>query len=174
MDEVMVKPVQIGSLYAALARQFARQRLLNAMTVTAPSLTPDSEHGQEGIGEPLLDEIQLIELMALDLVNQAFLDGIEQIRALTGRLSTSAAADDVESAHGALHLLLGVTGSIGAKALHQYAKQIYPEVIGGEWPTEADWLTRICTLSDRTVEALQKYYRSSRARPDHRDALSKG
>jgi two-component system CAI-1 autoinducer sensor kinase/phosphatase CqsS len=175
MDEVMVKPVQIGSLYAALARQFARQRVLNAMTTAEPSLMPDTDHAHElGIGEPLLDEIQLIELVALDLVDQAFLDGIEQIRALMARISTSAAADDIESAHGALHLLLGVTGSIGAKALHQYAKQIYPEVVGGEWPTEPDWLTRICTLSDHSVEALQKYYRSSKARPDHRDALSKG
>ncbi|MFP3758578.1 hybrid sensor histidine kinase/response regulator, partial [Cupriavidus sp. SIMBA_020] len=85
----------------------------------------------------LLDEKHLDELVALDLLDQTFVNGIEQIRLLVARLATSAAAHDLKSTHEALHLLLGVSGNIGAKALHQFARQIYPRMIEGEWPVEA-------------------------------------
>jgi two-component system, CAI-1 autoinducer sensor kinase/phosphatase CqsS len=171
MNEVMIKPVQIGSLYTALARQLARQRVLNVVTKADPrdmSVTPVREISAIAEG-PLLDDKQLNELAALDMLDETFHDGIEQIRVLVVRIATGAAARDLESTHGALHLLLGVTGNIGAKALHQFARQITPRMVEGHWPAEADWLDRISTLSDRSVDALQQYFASAKARRDHRD-----
>ena len=177
MNEVMIKPVQVGSLYACLARQFAQQRGLacagegRSISNSRPARSASPPTVAEG---DLLDEKHLEELMALDLLDQSFLNGIEQIRVLVAQLTISVAARDLESTHGALHLLLGVSGNIGAKALHQFTRQIYPRVVEGQWPSEADWLARICVLGERSADALQTYFDSAKARRDHRDVLSDG
>ena len=175
MNEVMVKPVLVGSLYGSLARQFSQQRGdLNAPAkedLIQPSAKPIGKLStiEEG---GLLDEKHLEELAALDLLDQSFLNGIEQIRSLVARLPISAAALDLESMHGELHLLLGISGNIGAKALHQFARQIYPRIVEGQWPSEPDWLARICTLGTRSADALQTYFASDKASRDHRDVLN--
>ena len=176
MNEVMIKPVQVGSLYASLARQFAQQRTLHA-----PAKADLSQTLASPIGKPaavaegdLLDKKHLEELMALDLLDQSFLNGIEQIRVLMAQLTISVTARDLQSARGVLHLLLGVSGNIGAKGLHQFTRQIYPRVVEGAWPSEADWLARICVLGERSANALETYFDSAKARRDHRDVLSDG
>lgn len=165
MNEVMTKPAQVGALYAALARQFARQRLEHAREDGLSAHEDALPAGKlASLNEgPLLDEKHLQELVALDLLDQTFLNGIEQIRATVAKLATSVAARDFDSTREALHLLLGVSGNIGAKALHQFVRQIYPRVLEGEWPAEADWLARICSLSDRSAPALQTYFASAKA-----------
>jgi CheY-like chemotaxis protein len=174
MNEVMTKPAQIGALYAALARQFARHRVNHGVADTAPSPENTLPAGKlaalhEG---PLLDEKHLQELVALDLLDQTFLNGIEQIRSTVAQLAASVSARDFDATRDALHVLLGVSGNIGAKALHQFVRQIYPRVLEGEWPAEADWLARICSLSDRSAPALQTYFASAKAPDNHRKTLS--
>ncbi|PQV54533.1 histidine kinase/DNA gyrase B/HSP90-like ATPase [Paraburkholderia sp. BL21I4N1] len=174
MNEVMIKPVQIGSLYASLSRQFAQHRVANAPGRVEPAPLPEVRTAQsvplkEG---PLLDEKHLQELVALDLLDQTFLNGIDQIGLTVARLAVSVAARDLAATHGALHILLGVSGNIGAKALHQFVRQIYPRVVEGEWPTETDWLARVCSLSNRSAPALQTYFASVKAPRDHRDAIN--
>jgi CheY-like chemotaxis protein len=174
MNEVLIKPVQVGSLYACLARQFAQHRALNARGNAGPAHTSAAPVGKpapvkEG---PLLDEKHLQELVALDLLDQTFLNGIEQIRSTVAQLAASVAARDLASTRGTLHVLLGISGNIGANALHQFVRQIYPRVVEGEWPTEADWLARICSLSDRSAPALQTYFASAKAHRDDRDTQS--
>jgi len=194
MNEVMIKPVQAASLYACFARQFgaraapvtdAAQGTVETTGVAAPmnfttmpvvstaalAVPPLTQFDVIG-DESLLDEEHLEELAALDLLDESFVNGIEQIRSLVMRLGTSTEAVDIKAAHVALHALLGVSGNIGAKALHRFARQIYPRVIAGEWPLEADWLEQIRTLSARSIDALQHYYASAKTRRDHRDALS--
>jgi CheY-like chemotaxis protein len=179
MNEVMIKPVQAGSLYACLTRQFAPQRGLSTLSESSESAQQDLPAKAPPAAQPapiadddLLDEEHLEELVALDLLDESFVNGIEQIRSLIARLATSSAALDIKATHGALHVLLGVSGNIGAKALHGFARQIYPRVIEGEWPSEPDWLAHIGTLGTRSADALQRYYASAKTRRDHRDALS--
>jgi CheY-like chemotaxis protein/signal transduction histidine kinase len=176
MNEVMIKPVQAGSLYACLTRQFAPPRAPDAPDALAQQDLPAAPEAAGQLApipdDDLLDEEHLEELVALDLLDETFLNGIEQIRSLIARLTTSVAALDIKATHSALHVLLGVSGNIGAKALHRFARQIYPRVIDGEWPSEPDWLAHIGTLGARSADALQKYYASAKARQDHRDALS--
>ena len=66
----------------------------------------------------------------------------------------NAADRDIDAAHGALHVLLGASGNVGAKALHQFTRHIYPRMLEGEWPAESDWLERIDALSERSAEAF--------------------
>lgn len=166
MNEVMVKPVQVGALYASLSRQFARQRALQTPPVA--DALPESNarvYSPAPIEEiPLLDEKHLEELVTLDLLNKTLRHGIEQMRSTVTRLAASVAAGDLGDAHEALHLLLGVSGNIGATALHQFVRQIYPRVVGGEVLAEGDWLARICSLSDRSAEALETYFAAVKAR----------
>jgi two-component system, CAI-1 autoinducer sensor kinase/phosphatase CqsS len=163
MNEVVTKPVQVGALYAALARQFARQRVLNTLTkADSPlsSLTPTGAPSTTTQGE-LLDARQLDELASLDLLNETFLNGIAQIRSLAEQLSSGAQKRDIEAAHAALHRMLGVSGNIGALALHSLVRNNYPRLVDGQWPLEPDWLERIMALADRSAAALEAYFASA-------------
>jgi DNA polymerase III delta prime subunit len=97
---------------------------------------------------------------------------IEQIRGLLDRLRASVQALDLESTHGALHLLLGASGNIGAHALHQYARQIYPRIVEGDWPADPGWVNSLYALGARSADALQAYYVAATVRHDHRDLLN--
>jgi CheY-like chemotaxis protein len=183
MNEVMVKPVQVGSLYACLTRQFARQRGVGALAeaerpaASPASLAPDGSGASGASGDSsasgnrliaieesdLLDENHLGELAALGLLDESFETGIEQIHVLIARLGASVANRDLEAVHGALHLLLGTSGNIGAKALHRFTRQIYPRTLEGEWPAEPDWPARIDKLGERSADALRRHLASANA-----------
>jgi two-component system, CAI-1 autoinducer sensor kinase/phosphatase CqsS len=160
MNEVMTKPVRVGALYACLARQFAHSRVSNAPEkVDRPE--PSAERAAlppAATQDELLDDAHLEELATLDMLDQTFLKGIAQIRTILTQLAGSVEARDVKAAHVALHLLLGISGNIGAKALHQYVRQIYPRVLDGQWPLEADWFERVATLGNRSADALHEYF----------------
>jgi CheY-like chemotaxis protein len=197
MNEVMIKPVQVGALYACLTRQFAQQRsgsgtgsgsngsapaearrspvsakVPSSSSSAGPAALP-AQAASAGTGglavvreNDLLDATHLEELAALGLIDESFANGIEQIRALTSQLRANAADRDVDAAHGALHVLLGASGNVGAKALHQFTRHIYPRMLEGEWPAESDWLERIEALSERSADALYRYLASANAARD--------
>ena len=119
----------------------------------------------------LLDRHQLGELAALGLLDASFASGIEQLRALIAQLREHAAKGDLDAAHGALHLLLGASGNIGAKALHQFTRHIYPRTLEGAWPAEPDWLERIGELGERSAEALHRYLELASAGQGRRGPL---
>jgi two-component system, CAI-1 autoinducer sensor kinase/phosphatase CqsS len=163
MNEVVTKPVQVGALYAALARQFARQRVLNTLPKAdsaPPAGSPTGAPSTATEGE-LLDATQLDELARLDLLDQSFLNGIAQIRSLVVELSIDAHKHDIKAAHAALHRLLGVSGNIGAQALHAWVRHIYPRMVDGQWPVEQDWLERVTALAGRSADALEAYFASA-------------
>ncbi|QBR01064.1 response regulator [Paraburkholderia pallida] len=164
MNEVVTKPVQVGALYAALARQFARQRVLHTLTKadsSPDSLIPPHAEPIATDGE-LLDKEQLDELARLDLLDETFLNGITQIRSLLTQLSAAAEKQDIEAAHAALHRLLGVSGNMGAQALHALVRNVYPRLVAGQWPLEPDWIGRITALGERSADALQTYCASAK------------
>lgn len=162
MNEVMTKPVRVGALYACLARQFA-----HSLVATAPANRDRDSRAvpamRAGVAatvaeDDLLDEAHLEELVSLDMLDQTFLKGIAQIRSLLAQLAGSVEARDIRATHVTLHLLLGISGNIGAKALHLYVKQIYPRILDGQWPVEPDWFERISALGNRSADALHHYF----------------
>jgi two-component system, CAI-1 autoinducer sensor kinase/phosphatase CqsS len=163
MNEVVTKPVQVGALYGALARQFAQQRAVSVVTraVSSPaSPAPISALSIATEGD-LLDVRHLNELATLDLLEQSFVNGIGQIRSLVAQLSTNAQTRDIAAAYATLHRLLGVSGNIGAKALHAFVKEIYPQTTDGQWPVESDWLDQITVLGNSSADALEAFFASS-------------
>ncbi|CAB3698499.1 ATP-binding response regulator [Paraburkholderia rhynchosiae] len=174
MNEVMVKPVQVSSLYACLTRQFAQQRggRTPVEVERSPAVPASGELDNRLVAideSDLLDEHHLGELAALGLLDESFANGIEQIRLQIAQLGASVADRDLDATHSALHLLLGASGNIGAKALHQFARQIYPRTLEGKWPAEPDWLNRINRLGERSADALHRYLASANAGHAHPD-----
>ncbi len=158
MNDVLVKPVQAATLYASLMTHLARVH-------TPTHRTANADDAATGDGQPadenaLLDERHLDELVGLDMLDQTFLDGIAQLRALMGEIANGARLQDIEATHEALHRLLGVSGNIGAKALHTYGRRIYPPMVEGRWPLEPEWVERLGALGARSAEALEGYFAS--------------
>lgn len=172
MSEVMFKPVQLGTLYACVARHLARHKVLHttrlpvrtladrAHALVTPAVTPAAKPipDQE---TTLLDEQRLEELLQLDLLDQSFLNSIEQMRSTVARLNVSVPARDLDATYDSLHSLLGMSGNLGAMALHHYTRKIYPLIVSGEWPSDAGWLTHISALSERSAIALEAYFEST-------------
>lgn len=170
MNDVLVKPVQAATLYASLMTHLARVHTPAARVVTAAE---SATGGTGGMGNAhdahdaralderdLLDERHLDELVGLDMLDQTFTDGIAQLRALIAEIANGARAKDIEATHAALHRLLGVSGNIGAKALHAYGRRIYPSMVEGRWPLEPDWVECLGALGARSAEALDAYFES--------------
>ena len=174
MNEVMVKPVRVGTLYACLARQFALASAAQALEREGLAGAPAARAGVPVADGPeeLLDEAQLEELASLDMLDQSFVNGIAQIRALLTQLSAHARVRDPQAAQATLHRLLGVSGNIGARALHTYVKQIYPQVLEGQWPAQGDWSERMAALGARSADALQRYFDTATQARDQRDVTS--
>ncbi|QGZ64863.1 ATP-binding response regulator [Paraburkholderia acidisoli] len=171
MNEVLIKPVRVGALYTCLSRQFSqsaaavrgenvpREAVLHVAQAFEPDGIAMSEAAlQEADDSALLDEAHLEELASLDMLDPTFLKGIVQIRSLLEQLTTSVQADDIKSAHYTLHILLGISGNIGAKALHDHVRLIYPRVLEGQWPQDASWLAQVLALGKRSADALHRYF----------------
>ncbi|MFP6560103.1 response regulator [Paraburkholderia sp. B3] len=176
MNEVMIKPVRVGALYACLARQFALASASQALEREGVSASSAARAGMSVPDGPddLLDEAQLEELASLDMLDQSFVNGIAQIRVLLTQLPGQVRVRDRQAAQAALHRLLGVSGNIGARALHAYVKQIYPQVLDGQWPAQMDWPERMVALGARSADALQRYFdtATTTAIRDQRDVTS--
>jgi hypothetical protein len=158
MNDVLVKPVQAATLYASLMTHLAR---VHTPTVRVPPVAEAARNEAQVLDGPeLLDERHLDELVGLDMLDQTFLDGIAQLRALIAEITNVARAKDIEATHEALHRLLGVSGNIGAKALHAFGRRLYPSMVEGRWPLEPDWIERLGVLGGRSAEALDAYFES--------------
>ncbi|MEK6386149.1 MAG: response regulator [Paraburkholderia tropica] len=161
MDDVLVKPVQAAVLCAAVSTQIARLGAKASPASAEPAPLPPMVHDLTlPTGRELLDELQLGELTALGLIDQTFLDGVAQIRALVDELVRGARSMESEPAHTALHRLLGVSGNIGAKSLHAFGRTLYPRIVDGQWPLEPDWIEQIAALGKRSADALETYFDS--------------
>ncbi|HEV3427316.1 MAG TPA: response regulator [Paraburkholderia sp.] len=155
MNDVLVKPVQAATLYASLMTHLARVHAPAAGVAAHVSNDPQAADERD-----LLDERHLDELVGLDMLDQTFLDGIAQLRALVSEIANAARAQEIEATHAALHRLLGVSGNIGAKALHTYGRRLYPPMVEGRWPEEADWIECLAALGARSADALDAYFAS--------------
>lgn len=158
MNDVLVKPVQAATLYASLMTHLAR---VHTPAVRVPPVAESARNEVLALDErDLLDERHLDELVGLDMLDQTFLDGIAQLRALIGEIAKAARAKEIDATHEALHRLLGVSGNIGAKALHAFGRRIYPSMVEGRWPLEPDWVERLGLLGARSADALDAYFES--------------
>jgi HPt (histidine-containing phosphotransfer) domain-containing protein len=71
------------------------------------------------------------------------------------RLRQAVSASDFREMHEAMHSLLGMSGDVGAQALHRVVKRYYPVIAAGAQPADADWFVRIEHVHAATAQALQ-------------------
>ncbi|MES2772230.1 MAG: response regulator [Pseudomonadota bacterium] len=158
-DDFIAKPVDSNELCAKLNQQFA-QRCQQA--APADQINPASQAEQDAARAKelmnLLDSKRLDEIISIDMLDSLLPYYIEQSEVLLKRLDNSVAAENFAEMHEALHHFLGISGTMGALALHRLIQRIYPPVEAGAWPTEASWLDQIKALSEKTVCALQENY----------------
>lgn len=136
---------------------------VNALTDSlANRYTPEYESQEAFFNNmPLIDYAQLTGFQS-NFSNrfQEFLNRfLSNLIARNGDLQSSFANKDMHAILMALHSLVGVTGYVGAHALHQYIKlRVYPAVHAGYLPDEEAWVETVGALVKETVEVLRKRY----------------
>lgn len=159
VDDFLTKPVETALLCEKLSRQFSlkqneeNEALPTLRQITATAQTPIAE-----INAPLLNGARLEEMRSIDMLESCVPYYLAQTDILLNRLNQSVVKQDFELAHQTLHTFLGISGDIGASALHQLIRRIYPPVENGHWPSEENWLKEITALSEKTNAALRKDY----------------
>ncbi|MFJ1253508.1 response regulator [Cupriavidus sp. CuC1] len=170
ISDVLAKPVVAESLYFQLGRHWQR-RAANGESSPANNLQASGivviEHNGP-VAADLLDGRRLAELKALALLEESLVPCIDRIRTLVEQLRTDVSQENLDGAQQRLHNLLGVSGNIGASALHRFVRQVYPAVDQGRWPAEAAWLEQVGTLAAHSIDALQRVQASTTAQADSR------
>src|SRR5581483_6179546 len=143
------------NLCAVLHRQISGASLASpAAAARAPAGKREEENW------PLLDDDRLEELAQIGMLDSLALY-LEKTAEALAHLGQSAAIADYREMHQAMHSLLGMSGDVGAQALHQAIRRYYPAIASGVVPADADWLLRITRVHAATVIALQEKYPAS-------------
>ena len=86
-------------------------------------------------------------------------EGLNDMRARFETLAGCVAANDFEQAQHAMHSLVGISGQMGARALHQEMRAIYISMVeAGRWPAEKDWLPKLQELFLQTERMITANY----------------
>lgn len=153
MNDFITKPVDAMNLCAVLHRQ------INGASHAAPvARAPAGKREEESW--PLLDNDRLEELAQIGMLDSLGLY-LEKTAQALAHLAQSMAVADYQEMHQAMHSLLGMSGDVGAQALHQAIRRYYPAIASGVQPADTEWLLRIQQIHAATVIALQTKYPAS-------------
>ena len=166
MNEIILKPAHIDKLCAALVQHFRVPVSVSVPATKNESTTPftnkNNVEPNKFLNNPLegelLEKERLENLKELGLLNENFLRNLEKMKNLVSYLGDSFAKKDAKEVHDALHLLLGMSGNMGALALHNYVRQVYPAFMEGQLPDDEAWLEQINLLSQPSFAQLEQYY----------------
>jgi CheY-like chemotaxis protein/signal transduction histidine kinase len=107
--------------------------------------------------EVLLDRPRLDNLHRIGLLDELLQDFMPAICVKVDKLLEAQAERDVVACLSLLHSLLGMSGEIGALALHRAIRQVYvPLREEQRWPDD-DWVERIAFLCEQTERAAYLY-----------------
>jgi two-component system CAI-1 autoinducer sensor kinase/phosphatase CqsS len=156
-NDFVTKPIETKALCEKLGRQFL---VKHTDQHSAESAAPNHKRArtETEISVPLLNTARLEEIRSIDMLDSCIPYYLTQTEILLKRLSRSVNAQDFESLHQTLHTFLGISGEVGAVALHQFIRRIYPSVENGYWSREENWLAQIESLSAKTCQALREGY----------------
>ena len=97
-------------------------------------------------------------------------EGLNDMRIRFETLASSVAANDFEQAQGAMHSLVGISGQMGARALHQELRAIYISMVEDRrWPAGKDWLPKLQEIFFQTERMITANY--LRGLSNHRGKL---
>lgn len=147
MNDFITKPVDVVVLCEKLNRQFSKEAVVTVTAASAPTVAQRSD-------APLLDSARLSELRRIGMLEDVP-SYLNKMRDLLDQLPTAKDASDFTTMHRILHSTLGLSGEVGASALHQAIRATYPAIKGGRFPDNAEWCEYIIAQHQRTVAALQ-------------------
>lgn len=157
-NDFITKPIETAALCEKLGRQFVVEHIdLHNVESTTPNYKRTAAETTE-INVPLLNTARLEEIRSIDMLDSCIPYYLTQTEILLNRLKHSVNAQDFEDLHQTLHTFLGISGEVGAVALHQLIRRIYPSVENGYWSSEENWLAQIEALSAKTCRALREGY----------------
>jgi CheY-like chemotaxis protein len=157
INDFFTKPVETAVLCEKLGQLFLLKRdEENPASGRQMNAVPEAS-GIE-ISVPLLNAARLEEMRSIDMLDSCVPYYLAQTEIVLNRLKHSVSVQDFDALHQTLHTFLGMSGDVGATALHQLIRRIYPSVENGNWPGEEDWLAQIEALSEKTCQALREGY----------------
>lgn len=145
------KPAEPSELIEKLALHLAPRpnAAPAAGTVATPAGLP---------GDDLLDTARLESLRSVGLMDEAVPQALQAARAGLDQLQDPFALRDLDAAKDLLHALVGRSGDLGARALHQKLRAMYAQVADqGQWPAPG-WHEELVHLHARTEQALRERY----------------
>lgn len=106
---------------------------------------------------PLLDHarIQETKFTLKSKFQESFQCMIKNLERRKTELKTALDNNDLEGMLEALHSMIGVSGLLGAYALHQYIKLcLYPAIRAGNYPDEKTWEETLNALIELSIQVL--------------------
>jgi CheY-like chemotaxis protein len=161
MNGFITKPVDAAVLYKTLSD------LITDAPATPPLLRRTEGSTIAADAEALLNPERLESYARIGMLGELLADYVPELSALSGKLQRHAQAGDMKACGDVLHSLLGMSGEAGAPALYQAVRRAYvPMVEAKTWPANDDWAARIAALAAETVQALNAYGASQRAKQE--------
>jgi signal transduction histidine kinase/DNA-binding NarL/FixJ family response regulator len=151
MQETLGKPVDGELLRRTLARLIAPE----AASATAAA---DEGHAKTVPSSGLLDTERIEDFRRLGLMKDLLPDSLTGMRRLVQELQDCTVAGNAEGTRMALHTLVGVSGEVGARALHNLLRRRYHELLESRPPEGAGWIEEVRALLASTEEAFLRQY----------------
>ncbi|MGE0099677.1 MAG: response regulator [Hydrogenophaga sp.] len=146
-DDFLTKPFNLATVQARL----------QALSFSSPPPPRELERASrlEAAANQLLDIKRLDNYRRIGVLDELVVDYLPAIERLLDSVEVAAQAGDMKACCEALHSLVGMSGELGALALHRFARKCYIPLVEQErWPDPADWVTALHTLAARTRQAL--------------------
>jgi len=157
MSDLLVKPVDMATLYGALLEWLAP-------AVAVSALTPQPACATAAMTSGLLDMERLESYHRLGVLDELLGDLLPVIKEHIGSVEAAVSAKDLVGCRDALHSLIGMSGEAGAQALCQLARRFYHPVRESRWPAQADWMDSLLALAGESCRALHDYSAAYRTR----------
>lgn len=144
LQGVLGKPIDRAALLRALSAALEGRTSAPAAPVPPPS--------SELINAARIENFRRLGLLD-DLLPRALMD----LRRHVQSLEQAAAAHEQEAVSEALHALVGLSGEVGAQALHARARARYAGWLDGDRPGDPAWTRELVGLLDATEQALREH-----------------
>ncbi|HXD40281.1 MAG TPA: response regulator [Ramlibacter sp.] len=151
MNDLLTKPIDAAVLYAKLGLLIGGNASLAAAAIPPAGAAADCD------GE-LLNLARLDGFRRIGMLQELLNDYLPEIDRLIARLELGVAAGNLDESIDALHSLLGMSGEVGAQALHRLVRRFYvPMIEARAWPLDREWLAQIKAAAERAQQELKAY-----------------
>lgn len=159
VNDFLVKPVEPVALFLKLNQQLVAEAHESKGDADAAQGPAHGAHAPQVLASTLLDMAKLESMCRLGIAKDDLPEGLNDMRARLETLAGSVAVNDFERAQDAMHSLVGISGQMGARALHQETRALYIFMVEDkQWPAEKDWLAKLQDMFSQTERMITANY----------------